>query len=137
MCLNIYIGSKKILPAIKVDESNSGFYLKEVINTEQDYPFIKDLLSADFLYSASSYLGCACGLASGKEYIDDDHDLRVRDLNAMFNYLNLNLPNNQIKIFCTWWEIFKDNHEMEDFSLQLVNSEAFEFKEDIILNVKF
>ncbi len=132
MCLMIYIGSKNPLPII----DGSEFYISEEDNTDKSYPFVKQLLSANFLYSPSSFFGCSCGFSYGAwSETDDDHPLRIKAVSGLLEYLRSNSKDNELKIFCTWWDKFPDAYEIKEFDLNSVSNIEFNFEENIILTV--
>ena len=138
MCLNIYIGSKNELPPVNWDDSEPGFYVTE-LSDEGTIEMVNKIIKSIHLYEAGSHMGCACGLSYGewsKESEDENHYARIKDVKNFINYLQKNKNENELKLFCTYWEEFPDGYDTEEFNFHSINDMEFNFKEDKILLIK-
>jgi len=137
MCLNIYIGSQKRIPQVRWNEDSPGFYLDEVHEKnilEMVYPILK----LKYVYKAGSHMGCSCGFAYGKwskESEDEDHSQRIQDVKDITEYFRKQSVNNELLVFCTWWDEFSYEYKVLDFDPDKIDSEEFDFEENVILKI--
>ncbi len=138
MCLEIYLGSQKKLPLINWDEKSKGFHFYEVFE-KKELEVIHPILTSKYYYSAGSHMGCSCGFAYGEWSATSQgelHNSRINDTTNFASFLKSHLPNNEIKLFCTWWNDPKDHYQTKIFNLNSINPDEFEFEEDVILTVQ-
>lgn len=138
MCLNIYLGAEHELPLVAWNENEPGFYLYK-LTEELELKTVNEILASNFIYTAGSWMGCACGLSYedwSKESKEEQHDSSGKDVKDFINYLEINMANNELKLFCTWWEEFPDKYETIEFDIKSIDDKEFEFAEDKILLLK-
>lgn len=138
MCLEIYIGSKRKLELVERNIEDPMFYVAPLSHFGE-LNLIERILDSDYYYSVGSYTGCACGLSLDQHESNDvkiDLEKKRRDLAAFRAYLLRNIEQNDLKLFCTWWNNHAAIHPVKSFSPDRMNDPAFSFEEDVILQLE-
>jgi len=138
MCLEVYVGAKSKLPTFEFSKESPGFYIWE-LSDEKSIAAVKKILGYEHLYEVGSHMGCACGFSYGewsRSAPKEDHESRVKDVVDFCDYLRENAENNELKLFCTWWQDFPESYESEHFDPGSVPEQEFEFSQDVILKVE-
>jgi hypothetical protein len=133
MCLVVFVGSEARLPEIQWDKAKPGFYIKN--GSDDDYKTAGPILKLPFVYTAGSFMGCACGLM-GDEGYESDYSSRLRDIRSFAQYLQDNSHTHTLKIFTTFFEEFPDEYPSMDFDPRCMLGKEFFFEEDAVLIVK-
>lgn len=107
MCIRVYLGSDRPLPAVPWDDSAPGFHARPV----GDAGVLETLGHYGFRFrhvlEAGSFMGCGCGLTFGAWSRNDpreDHALRVRDVRDLFGYLAAQHAGRTLVLFSTDFE---------------------------------
>jgi hypothetical protein len=135
MCQCIYLSSEKELPEVPWNENAPGFYLMKETD-EGILKMIQPLLKHDNIYSALSFMGCACGLNYGDWTKNDHHSQRKQDVKNFISFLNHHKSDNNMELFSTSWHEFPDEYEKGIFTLNEPNEEEFELQELVVFSVK-
>lgn len=137
MCLNVIVASKIPLSIIKDNKNYSGFYIERIID-QNTINSIHPILKSSFYYQVGSFMGCSCGLSFGKwsqASPNENHTQRKKDVMGFHNYLAEHAKNNQLKLFCTWWDHDFDSYKSIPYDPSSVSEIEFDFPENIILEI--
>ena len=135
MCQCIYLSSEKELPEVPWNENAPGFYLMKETD-EGILKMIQPLSKYKNIYSALSFMGCACGLNYSDWTKNDNHEQRKLDVKNFISFLNHHKTDNNMELFSTSWYEFPDEYEKGIFTLNEPNEEEFELQELIVFSVK-
>jgi len=138
MCMCVYIGSMNKLPIVEWNDATPGFSLAEI--SGKNLPEVAAVsMKSNYYYEAYSFMGCACGFSYGewsRKDKDEEHHLRVRDVEEFMRYLSDNFNDNSLKLFCTSWDIFPEEYEEKDFRIIAIDENEFDFEENVILKIE-
>ena len=135
MCQCIYLSSEKELPEINWNKNAPGFYLEKETD-EGILKMIQPLLKYKNIYSAFSFMGCACGLSYGDWTKNDNHEQRKLDVKNFISFLNHNKSENNLELFSTSWYEFPDEYKRAIFTLNNPNEEEFELQELVVFRIQ-
>ncbi len=133
MCLNVFVGSQKKLPLIAWNKDDPKLYVRDAIVKHIPETARKQMASLYF-YEIGSHMGCACGIGHGETW-GEENEQRYRDSQLLYTYLSDAADNNQLELFCTWYEQSPDVYQVKPFNIEQLLGNEWDAEEDVILKL--
>lgn len=133
--MDIIIGSKKELP--EIISNNDEFNIMRLTG-ESLVDIYQQVLKSNYYYKPYSFMGCTCGFCYGdwsKNDPDEEHAMRIKDVENLMHYLRNSLDNNEIKIIVFDYDNYPDNFDSKKFNINNINENEFDWDENVILSV--
>ena len=143
MCMMLYLGSDNALPIIRQENTEDGLSMQplsvhKLDESFDDYEYVSEQLSKKFRYLVNSWQGCGCGFHfdnNNKKHHSDSNKFGKQSLEALFEYIRVNVRSDECELFSMWNREPKMVHrtviDLRDFNI----GDSFRFLEGQYITV--